>query len=120
MIKRMLSLLLICVAIPAHAAPGLNTAHQAKGICSASLKVCEIMVKGFYEGSFMTAALIPPKKNTVNQVMNTVGYCPGDGVTISQMTAVFIQYLDEHPSELDGSAAMLAIQSWQKEWPCSK
>lgn len=45
-------------------------------------------------------------------------FCPPGGVHVTRATGIFVKYLDENPDKTQLDIEDLAVQAFQKEWPC--
>ena len=49
---------------------------------------------------------------------NGLFFCPTAGVTLKDLTAIYVRYLQAHPEFLEANATLLALNAFKEEFPC--
>ena len=104
--------ILLGAAAPAEAQSGVS-GQELKKICSSEISADLGLCHGFFRGLSDTHSIYAAMQKGLGL------YCLPAGATQEQFEHVALNWMDEHPDELERPAALLVLQALNDRFPCN-
>jgi Rap1a immunity proteins len=104
------------LAVPAFAAPDVNSANFILPHCRAALQLDK--PPGFMSG--LCAGIIDALVGVSSILPEGMRFCPPASSTNAQQQRVVVLYVEKHPERLHENFKHLVVDALREAWPCPK
>jgi hypothetical protein len=87
---------------------------------------CSAFVRGMIEGISVSFGLFAPENRTLSnqdyysKLHEKIGYCIPNEASISQITEIYLEHLNEHANVRHMPASLLFIDAMRDAFPCTR